>query len=1028
FNKCLRFLRYTRADLLAVRYEDRSRLRPQCAKRPELQTLHFWKININPTPLNVTSSYTTQNKNSLSPEADNSTLNSTSVSISSRRALRNRERANNYYQRFVPTDSHLNCVEEKDKELTNIIQGQSYKSLIIDHRSISSSHLMPAFAKRRFAAVNGGSSSENNEPVQNTCDDGVPILGLIDRTCTPTQTRSDYKGNATSSPVWKSSEFNNSERRLNYVQPDNEQSLTTSPTFLTTRQERRIGSGRLLPRSENWDYKGQKATESSIDREKDTPLSASSQHNQNQPRQRTISGRLSDRTTEQADRRFQYEKRSSDRHNASNRRVPSKDSGNNQNRGKRSNTYHTHDKNEEPEWFSAGPTSQLETIDLHGFDDVESDNVSSELEDRNTKCLPNECLADGQIAHSSSRRSSNVSLNLNDDSLCSGITDSGVNIMAFIQTSSELNHHNKHQSRQLTVTENSESEFNFDAFLNMHPLDNTNMNNDGIEKSETKGTSRFSRWFRHKEIANNNETSGFLEPHVQTKLGIPTVKDLEAQMTKVDMRAEYMCQMTLPFSQLVHGEKPVARDTEAFKKLLQQLGSQNRQPQPSNDIHHIMKPLNSGSLDELGSYQQRIKQKDCTPQTPTHNIQVPNVIPSSGHVLTQKRIEIQHLIQSLISGDVSLEFLEKELSNPATPPLTREVISTVLRDYAQTRRNPLIGHQMIPNPSFLQSQTLQHPIEEFFPQNSANHGINQHISHSNSPTPLAFTPTSVLRKMTAEKDTTPTQSVAHSQHLQYQMQNQAIHANVNETQGSQTTSVQPRMILGGGNYTNSSNVQEMSPNLSQCRNQPLIKWNAGTMQMVHGKTFGRPILKGGLNSIPQQSPSPSFTSKIELQQVNHHQHHMLQQQHPIRLKSTQPVESIFNTENVHQTMPFSEGISPMQHPIYLQHQQQHGRQPLRHRVIHGELHRQSNMQISSPIPGYPDSSDCGTKNNSLGSNNYHRDDRLPSPTNNQLAQWFSPELLARASAGKLPLLNMNQALSLEEFERSMQHSSAVVHN
>lgn len=59
--------------------------------------------------------------------------------------------------------------------------------------------------------------------------------------------------------------------------------------------------------------------------------------------------------------------------------------------------------------------------------------------------------------------------------------------------------------------------------------------------------------------------------------------------------------------------------------------------------------------------------------------------------------------------------------------------------------------------------------------------------------------------------------------------------------------------------------------------------------------------------------------------------------------------------------------------------------------------------------------------------NYQRDGGL-SPTSNQLAQWFSPELLAQASAGKLPLLNMNQALCLEDFERNIQHSSAPVSN
>lgn len=48
--------------------------------------------------------------------------------------------------------------------------------------------------------------------------------------------------------------------------------------------------------------------------------------------------------------------------------------------------------------------------------------------------------------------------------------------------------------------------------------------------------------------------------------------------------------------------------------------------------------------------------------------------------------------------------------------------------------------------------------------------------------------------------------------------------------------------------------------------------------------------------------------------------------------------------------------------------------------------------------------------------------------NNKLTQWFSPELLAQASAGKLPLLNINEAVSLEEFERRIQHSSTIVNN
>lgn len=54
-----------------------------------------------------------------------------------------------------------------------------------------------------------------------------------------------------------------------------------------------------------------------------------------------------------------------------------------------------------------------------------------------------------------------------------------------------------------------------------------------------------------------------------------------------------------------------------------------------------------------------------------------------------------------------------------------------------------------------------------------------------------------------------------------------------------------------------------------------------------------------------------------------------------------------------------------------------------------------------------------------------------SPTSDQLARWFSPELLAQARAGKLPDMPpasiAQNALSLEELER-IQQSTAPVHN
>nr|XP_016944188.1 protein cup isoform X2 [Drosophila suzukii] len=995
--------RYTRADLLALRYEGKSRQRPHCTNRTELQTLGFWKVNLNAVSLSVANNYLSQNKNRLSPETDNSSLNcSNTASISSRRAMRNRERANNYYQRFVPTESLQMCGEDKDKDKDTTTIGQSFKSPVIDHRSISSSHLMPAFAKRRFAASSGGTSAETNETTVNTCDDGSSA-----------PQRREIKGKAPSSPNRKGSELDSAETRLNYVHQEHDQCMSSSPTFSTSRQERRIGSGRLLPRSDNWEYKSQKTKESNTETEKDASLNGSggvsvaNQHNQSQHHQRAFSGRLVDRVTEHTDRRFQYDTKRSDRQGVSNRRISNKETCSNQSRGKRANSYHIH---EEPEWFSAGPTSQLETIDLHGFDDLDNNEERSEMDGHNDNFSQlDKNLAAQTTIDKASRRSSNVSLNLSDANQSDDKIDTGENILTFIQNSSELSKQNQNEPSQFQCSQSSESEFNFDAFLNMHPLDNSLMNNDGNEKGEAKGTSRFSRWFRHKETAINNELPGLRDVHSQEKLGIPSVKDLEAQMTKVDMRTDFVNPIGGPFSQVVQAEKPIPRDTEAFKKLLQQLGCQSRQHHPGNDVYHIINHSNITNHDHLESNQQH-KINDCHSQQSALNVHVPN-IPSNNHVFAQKRVEAHHLMQSLICGDVSLDFLEKELGNPSTPPSTKEVIATVL---------------------------------QLISQNTANHAINQLIAHGNSPSPLAFTPTSVLRKMTADKETSQTSSSSHNQPPQYQMHPQhakQLSTNVHEPQPTATMAtmaVQPRMILGGGNFAIGPSNQQMSPNLQQCRNQQGLKWTPGNMQIVQGKSFGRPILKGGLNSMPQPNAALNFTThKIEMQPVHsHHQQlHQQQQQTQHRFKSVQSVESVLNTENVHQNISSPVGW----HQLFLQHQQQQqqqqqqqhqSRQQPRHRVIYGEMHRQSNLQMSSPVPGIPDSSDSGNviKTNSIASPSYHRDDRMPSPTNNQLAQWFSPELLAKASAGKLPLLNMNQALSLEEFERSIQHSSAVVHN
>ncbi|XP_011194719.1 eukaryotic translation initiation factor 4E transporter isoform X1 [Zeugodacus cucurbitae] len=366
-----------------------------------------------------------------------------------------------------------------------------------------------------------------------------------------------------------------------------------------------------------------------------------------------------------------------------------------------------------------------------------------------------------------------------------------------------------------------------------------------------------------------------------------------------------------------------------------------------------------------------------------------------------------------------------------------------------------------------QSTTQQQAHVPHTIQQPQQHQSSRHI---NSPTPLAFTPTSVLRKMTADKDNTNSNST--TQHhtatnslIQHQnktmAQNNFINSSNNQHQMQQPISTHPRMILGGNHSQQQQQMSTNNPVPPQSLNQtsqqqpgqPLrnsmapMKWplHLVNQNVTAIKPMGRPILKAPLppqsvNQQQQQMPqiSPMIFNKLDFQQM--------QQQ---LLKNNQAPQHVLNQS----TTPFSQHAMVSQQPQnhsniipHVQHQQQLYQQQ---RVLALQRHQQQQLHLQQQLHQQQQSIDTSNRNicmqsprandsNGVANNaaaavaaasiiNYQRDGGL-SPTSNQLAQWFSPELLAQASAGKLPLLNMNQALSLEEFERNIQHSSTAVHN
>ncbi|XP_063987943.1 eukaryotic translation initiation factor 4E transporter-like isoform X3 [Diachasmimorpha longicaudata] len=442
-----------------------------------------------------------------------------------------------------------------------------------------------------------------------------------------------------------------------------------------------------------------------------------------------------------------------------------------------------------------------------------------------------------------------------------------------------------------------------------------------------------------------------------------------------------------------------------------------------------------------------------------------------------QRPEAQAIIQGLQQGEITKQHLMQQIQNPATQHRHREILVHILKMYGNTTPRtvsphaaPTVSHdpmlqqllyqqQRVPSPmnnviphrvpsprdlvmhtqSIMQSALIKTKLEEQREnfrkrqeqQPQQMHSHQRITSPVNSPSKqmspqLAFTPTSVLRKMTAEKEpegnTEVSKLAAQSQASQMQQMQSAVQL---LTQG---LSRQPQQ----GTVRPQPNQQ---PTWS---NQP-----------VKPHPVGRPIVKGvTATQFPYGGPS-NFQSQPPQSQLQ-------QQPPPVssvqqQNQSLRPTPGIYgNPARSKYTMPTS--LPPPNVPQYnvspnsvisqrtnimnnqskqqlvqthfaniLQQQQQRNVNSQVQLVLNqnynsnrtdGRIMRPQQQPMNIPIGRQ---SSPGSNGGSL------------SPTSNQLARWFSPELLAKARAGKLPELGQTNVLSLEELER-LQQASATVHD
>ncbi|XP_069968857.1 eukaryotic translation initiation factor 4E transporter isoform X2 [Bactrocera oleae] len=886
---CDNIKRYSRSKLYDLRNETNSRRRPEYDLRAELQSLGVWKFNTsgnvhqNGAGSTIEGTAASSNAGVVNHTVQ---LSSANLNVRAQRSPASRETTVNISNSSQHNTSHHNL-----------------HKTYIDHRSISSSHLMPAFAKRRIAASSTPSSNAAVMGPQNLSSSGNSSYGpnspVDTRSQTPTEVKDalcynniscgssgnmrqrnkdhlyDYRQRGSSggpitgddpnifiSPQRKLLEQDRERDRELELQSDSRR--LSSPISLGLSryshnnggiaQERRIGSGRLLPRDVNWDYRA------SQDRDKSQSLNSAPIQDKevlapNNLGQARGGGRYSDRPHERtsagngySERRHLERRSGGDDDNVqdkyeyvNNAQTPNPhgggtkrdmygtDSSSNQHsishiRNRRNQKYH--DRNEEPEWFSSGPTSQHDTIELRGFEEIDDQyngSCSGGIGSTKQTTLPN---SSRKISESSSSRESST-LNLSNSkskeqlhlsvdqdndanktlTLSPSTLPTGNSTISFENMDSlrdegkskvfkDNRESNKNTKRSVggdlaidatlpdfmleteEISKNSstsrDSEFNFDVFLNpnLDPLKHSLMRGDNSNnENEVIGSSRFSRWFANKSVGNEvqppsgsdnannramnliasdgkNETNTLMEflnklPALpdsvitQKVTAITSVEELEARMGvmstanevlpvthSVDMlnkkNEERALGMIPPTSnEQLNSEQPQAGEIEAFKKLLEQLGTGNKQlQQQHNQAQQLLLPHNlqsnvlispkqrSGSMhplnimqtgaapnlsqqiiiknDELkkilrsqGFHQQHQKNEDINILSQSQPQPISLSVLFGNH--PQKRME-HNLFQGVQRGAVSIHFLEQQLNNPNTSPSVKEAITTVLRD------------------------------------------------------------------------------------------------------------------------------------------------------------------------------------------------------------------------------------------------------------------------------------------------------------------------------------------------------------
>lgn len=845
---------------------------------------------------------------------------------------------------------------------------------------------------------------------------------------------------------------------------------------------RRIGSGRILSRDVPWDFQEKQAVDNDFGYRRDDRF------------ERRSFGRDYDTNKDK------------DKHGRSSRfnerrRMPSEN------------------RDEEPEWFSGGPVSQTDTIELRGFDEAECEKMGKKkLSNAQKKRLKERVTVKTVESQPDAKDREDTKTKTN--------TPDVVPVM-FGKQSPILE--DKEDSKKNSTEDNTNS-FNFDDILKCDTFANLLPNGVSGNDGDTSG-SRFSQWFKRespKQTQNNDSRRSSLqddhiirnllndinisEPNVtipgdsdsyfapispaantgNSNLNFSSKKPInlmemlqkgksEGHTKHLDVNSKVLSLAELE-ARIIHqgaGDPGTARNSvpkqtksadevNAFKRLLAQVSdgqavTASNGPLPTKSQSMSLMELLSHSQQQdeaaglsAGSHligssspndvafklhlqnhvQAQIQQRQQAQMEMLNKLinanshrQQLGTSPLHEMTLNQSREllsrpEAQAILQGMQRGDITSQHLYQQLAaNPAMQSRHRELLLTILKYHGggntgvgpsprvlspvpphpmfqqqqqQLRVSPLPHalHQRIPSPRELQVHTQnimqQALIKKKLEEQTENYKKRQEMQHRgqspgrglspakhmSSPTPLAFTPTSVLRKMTADKE-----------------------------DGRAVTGMKP----------------------SQQQHQPPT-WN---MQQQLKQPVGRPIVKANANLQTTQQDQQYFHQ----QQQRLYNHQQQQARKLGQFSSINPSQAgasshqphhLFSTQHSFSSNPQQFQQQLTQHQLRAQHQQHQPPQQNQYNSRSNSQTLWSSQQQHALLTSSNYDGRISHMGDRGGANNNGGD---LSPTSNQLARWFSPELLERARAGKVPNLpstNTSQhAISLEELERQ---TAPPVHN